>query len=177
MGPSGSGKTTFLSVISGRLPRGTQCTGELFVNGKLENSIANYNKMVGFVPRKSQTQNAKIEKYLNFHAEDDTMLRELTVREVLKFSAELRLPSYTSSLEIDKIVEDVISLLGLSEIRYAQIGSVDKRGISGGQRKRVNIGMELVADPIILFLDEPTSGLDSSRYDKFPNFVDCNGIF
>jgi ABC-type multidrug transport system ATPase subunit len=153
MGPSGSGKTTFLSVISGRLPRGTQCTGELFVNGKLENSIANYNKMVGFVPQ------------------DDTMLRELTVREVLKFSAELRLPSYTSSLEIDKIVEDVISLLGLSEIRYAQIGSVDKRGISGGQRKRVNIGMELVADPIILFLDEPTSGLDSSSSKEVCNVL------
>ena len=111
------------------------------------------------------------------------MLRELTVREVLKFSAELRLPSYTTSMEIDKIVEDVISLLGLSEIRYFEIGNVDKRGennsnktktffihatntiigISGGQRKRVNIGMELVADPILLFLDEPTSGLDSSR--------------
>lgn len=91
------------------------------------------------------------------------MIRELTVREVLKFSAELRLPSYTSSVEIDKIVEDVISLLGLSDIRYSQIGSVNARGISGGQRKRVNIGMELVADPIILFLDEPTSGLDSSR--------------
>ncbi len=56
------------------------------------------------------------------------MLRELTVREVLKFSAELRLPSYTSSMEIDKIVEDVISLLGLSDIRYSEIGSVDKRG-------------------------------------------------
>lgn len=56
------------------------------------------------------------------------MLRELTVREVLKFSAELRLPKYTSPTEIDKIVEDVISLLGLSEIRYSEIGSVDKRG-------------------------------------------------
>lgn len=90
------------------------------------------------------------------------MLREMTVRENLQFSASTRLPSSMSSECKDQLVDDVLSLLDLSHLQYSQIGDENVRGISGGQRKRVNIGIELVADPTLLFLDEPTSGLDSS---------------
>ena len=77
------------------------------------------------------------------------------------FSVALRQPEKTER-ERELVVEDVIQLLELDHVRDVIVGSVDKRGISGGQRKRVNIGLELVADPSILFLDEPTSGLDST---------------
>eukprot|EP01121_Diplochlamys_sp_Union-15-3_P016345 TRINITY_DN5544_c0_g1_i2.p1 TRINITY_DN5544_c0_g1~~TRINITY_DN5544_c0_g1_i2.p1 ORF type:complete len:110 (-),score=17.98 TRINITY_DN5544_c0_g1_i2:30-359(-) len=85
------------------------------------------------------------------------MLTEMKVKEVLMHSALTRLPANMSTEKKEKLVEDVLELLGLSELKYAPIGDVEKRGISGGQRKRVNIGMELVADPIALFLDEPVS--------------------
>jgi ABC-type multidrug transport system ATPase subunit/Ca2+-binding EF-hand superfamily protein len=141
MGPSGAGKSTFLNTLCGRAFYGEKF-GKVFINGK-EDSIENHGEMVGFVPQ------------------DDTVFETLTVYENFFYSAALRLPDATDS-ERDLIIEDVISLLELSHIRDSVVGSVDKRGISGGQRKRVNIGLELVADPSILFLDEPTSGLDST---------------
>jgi ABC-type multidrug transport system ATPase subunit len=79
------------------------------------------------------------------------------VKEILRFSAETRLPSYITGEQKTIVVEEVMDLLGLSEIRFLPVSQ-----ISGGQRKRVNIGMELVADPTIIFFDEPTSGLDAS---------------
>ncbi len=90
------------------------------------------------------------------------MLGELTVQECLEYTAYWRLPARMSALEKRDVVRYVLRLLDLEEIRDELIGDAITRGISGGQRKRVSIGMELVADPTILFLDEPTSGLDSS---------------
>ncbi len=81
----------------------------------------------------------------------------------LSFSALTRLPHSLSAAEQREVIGEVMSLLGLDEISTSLIGDEDVRGISGGQRKRVNIGIELVADPAVLFLDEPTSGLD--RYE------------
>ena len=141
MGPSGAGKTTFLSTLSGKAYYGTT-TGSIFINGE-ERDVTGFKKLMGFVPQ------------------DDIMLREMTVKEILRFSAATRLPASTSRAERHAIVDRVLDILGLREIRHSVIGDEEKRGISGGQRKRVNIGMELVADPTILFLDEPTSGLDS----------------
>lgn len=86
------------------------------------------------------------------------MMRDLTVEENLTVSALSRLPTTWSEERKRRFVDDTISLLGLREIKDKKIGDENKRGISGGQRKRVNIGMELVADPTVLFLDEPTSG-------------------
>ena len=90
------------------------------------------------------------------------MIRTMSVKETLTFSARTRLPRELSNTEIQKIVNSTIKLLGLYEIRHSLIGDEVTRGISGGQRKRVNIGIEVVSDPTVLFLDEPTSGLDSS---------------
>ena len=142
MGPSGAGKTTFLNTLSGKATYGNT-SGKIYINGKLD-SITNYAADIGFVPQ------------------EDTMLRNLSVKENLTHQAQLRLPRSLSSLEAKERVDRAIDMLGLFEIRHSLIGDETTRGISGGQRKRVNIGMELVADPTVLFLDEPTSGLDSS---------------
>ena len=90
------------------------------------------------------------------------MHRELTVREILDTYAFLRLPAAYTAAERDHVVSDVIDCLQLTHVSDSTIGDEAKRGISGGQRKRVNVGMEMVADPSLLFLDEPTSGLDST---------------
>lgn len=87
---------------------------------------------------------------------------DLTVYQNLFYNANLRLPPQYSERMKQDIVNDVILTLGLIKIKDSVVGSPEKRGISGGQKKRVNIGMELVAQPRVLFLDEPTSGLDSS---------------
>ena len=142
MGPSGAGKTTFLNTLSARATYG-RTTGKILING-VESSIESISNLVGFVPQ------------------DDVMHRELTVREILKTYARLRLPKRYVAAEVERIVEDVIDALGIGHIVDSQIGDESKRGISGGQRKRVNVGMEMVADPSLLFLDEPTSGLDST---------------
>ena len=83
---------------------------------------------------------------------------DLTVEENLTYSALLRLPQNTSPGKQAAIVEDTLKLLQIERIRNSIVGSVEKRGISGGQRKRVNIGLEMTAEPTVLFLDEPTSG-------------------
>ncbi|GAB4833627.1 ABC transporter G member 28 [Ancistrocladus abbreviatus] len=142
MGPSGAGKTTFLSALSGKAT-GCQMTGLILINGKHE-SIHSYRKIIGFVPQ------------------DDIVHGNLTVEENLIFSARCRLPAELPKPERVLIVERVIESLGLQAIRDSLVGTVEKRGISGGQRKRVNVGLEMVMEPSLLILDEPTSGLDSS---------------
>lgn len=86
----------------------------------------------------------------------------LTVRENLNFSASLRLSHALSKKERGQRVEGVIRDLGLTEVADSKVGTEFIRGISGGERKRTNIGMELITSPQVLFLDEPTTGLDSS---------------
>ena len=142
MGPSGAGKTTFLNTLSGRATYGS-VTGKVLLNGE-DRDINSIGSIVGFVPQ------------------EDVMHRELTVREVLHFYARLRLPKHFNDEVQERVVEHVVEALGLLHIVDSAIGDEAKRGISGGQRKRVNVGMEMVADPSLLFLDEPTSGLDST---------------
>jgi ABC transport system ATP-binding/permease protein len=91
--------------------------------------------------------------------QDDIVHPELTVFEAVKYSARFRLPPDYSEEEIDRRVEDTLRDLGLEAVMNLQIGKPEKKVLSGGQRKRVNIALELVTDPVILFLDEPTSGL------------------
>jgi ABC-type multidrug transport system ATPase subunit len=91
--------------------------------------------------------------------QDDIVHPELTVWEAVRYSAKFRLPPDYSEEEIDRRVELTLAQLGLENVRHLQIGRPEKKILSGGQRKRVNIAMELVTDPIIMFLDEPTSGL------------------
>jgi ABC-type multidrug transport system ATPase subunit len=140
MGPSGAGKTTFVNLLTEKVRR---TTGTIKINGK-KDSLKRYKKLIGFVPQ------------------EDVMLRELTVQDILLHSAFMRLPtSWTREQKKEKVLE-VIHFLELDNVMNSNIGNEEERGISGGQRKRVNIGMELVADPSVLFLDEPTSGLDST---------------
>ncbi|KAJ8768627.1 hypothetical protein K2173_023531 [Erythroxylum novogranatense] len=142
MGPSGAGKTTFLSALSGK-GSGCTVTGMVLVNGKPD-PIHSYKKIIGFVPQ------------------DDIVHGNLTVEENLWFSARCRLSADLPKQEKILVVERVIESLGLQAVRYSLVGTVEKRGISGGQRKRVNVGLEMVMEPSLLILDEPTSGLDSS---------------
>ncbi|XP_058208738.1 ABC transporter G family member 28-like isoform X3 [Rhododendron vialii] len=142
MGPSGAGKTTFLSALVGKTV-GCKMTGSILINGKNE-SIRSYRKIIGFVPQ------------------DDIVHGNLTVEENLWFSARCRLSANLPKADKVLIVERVIEELGLQAVRDSLVGTVEKRGISGGQRKRVNVGLELVMEPSLLILDEPTSGLDSS---------------
>ena len=95
--------------------------------------------------------------------QEDILLPELTVDETLRFAAELRLPQSDKREEREETVENVMLELGLRECRDVRIGSVEKMGISGGQRRRVSIGLELLTDPSLLLLDEPTSGLVSLK--------------
>ena len=148
MGPSGAGKTTFLNTLAGRATYGNP-TGVLKVNGKVcdltgGGVLDRWGSIVGFVPQ------------------EDIMHRELTVNEILRAYAYLRLPRSYSREQMDRVAADVQSILGLDFVQDSPIGDEATRGISGGQRKRVNVGMEMVSDPSVLFLDEPTSGLDST---------------
>ncbi len=139
MGPSGAGKTTLLLALNGYLP---PTGGVVRINGEDLYSI--YDTLrgsIGYVPQ------------------DDLVHPELTVFEAIRYSAKFRLPPDYSEDEIDARVEQTIKDLGLETVKNLQIGRPEKKILSGGQRKRVNIALELVTDPVILFLDEPTSGL------------------
>ncbi|KAF3825021.1 hypothetical protein GH733_005655 [Mirounga leonina] len=94
--------------------------------------------------------------------QDDVVMGTLTVRENLQFSAALRLPTTMTSHEKNERIDKVIQQLGLDKVADSKVGTQFIRGVSGGERKRTSIGMELITDPAILFLDEPTTGLDSS---------------
>ncbi|CAK7343116.1 unnamed protein product [Dovyalis caffra] len=142
MGPSGAGKTTFLSALAGKAT-GCTMTGSILINGKNE-PIHSYRKIIGFVPQ------------------DDIVHGNLTVEENLRFSARCRLSADMPKADKVLVIERVIEALGLQTVRDSLVGTVEKRGISGGQRKRVNVGLEMVMEPSLLILDEPTSGLDSS---------------
>ncbi|CAL0333766.1 unnamed protein product [Lupinus luteus] len=140
LGPSGSGKTTLLTALGGRL--GGQLQGTITYNDKpFSNSMK---RNTGFV------------------TQDDVLYPHLTVTETLVFTALLRLPN--SFTKEDKIMHAnaVMSQLGLTRCKNSIIGGPLLRGISGGERKRVSIGQEMLINPSLLFLDEPTSGLDST---------------
>jgi ABC-type multidrug transport system ATPase subunit len=140
MGASGAGKTTFVNVLMGKIKNTGGITRVNGVAGK----ISKYKKIIGYVPQ------------------DDIVLPELTVRENILHSAKVRLPSSWTDAEVQHHVDVLISCLQLTHVRDSLVGSPAKPVISGGQRKRVSIGIELAAAPMALFLDEPTSGLDAT---------------
>ncbi len=141
MGPSGAGKTSLLDVLSGKK---RQSDGQILINNiPLHENLSQVRHLIGFVPQ------------------DDVMHRDLTVFEVLFHAAKLKLPSDIPNSELSEKVDQLITQMGLAHIRDHTIGDEKIRGISGGQRKRVNIAIELITSPRLLFLDEPTSGLDA----------------
>jgi len=94
--------------------------------------------------------------------QQDVLLPRLTVRETLRYSAELRLPASTTTEERERAVEEVILQLGLKERADTLVGDSVRRGCSGGEKRRVSIGVQLLSNPSVLFLDEPTTGLDAT---------------
>jgi ABC-type multidrug transport system ATPase subunit/pSer/pThr/pTyr-binding forkhead associated (FHA) protein len=139
MGPSGAGKTTLLLALNGYMP---PTEGLVRINGEdLYTIYDNLRGSIGYVPQ------------------DDVVHRELTVFEAVRYSAKFRLPPDYDDDEIEQRVWQTLADLGLESVGHLQIGSPEQKVISGGQRRRVNIALELVTDPVILYLDEPTSGL------------------
>jgi ABC-type multidrug transport system ATPase subunit/pSer/pThr/pTyr-binding forkhead associated (FHA) protein len=139
LGPSGAGKSTLLMTVLGTL-RPTE--GSVLLNGKpLSQQYESFRTNVGYVPQ------------------DDIVHPELTVREALRYACKLRLPSGTSKKHIEESIDATLKEVGLWEQRNQRIGSAENKLLSGGQRRRVNLAVELVTDPSLLILDEPTSGL------------------
>ncbi|GAB4834887.1 ABC transporter G member 14 [Ancistrocladus abbreviatus] len=141
LGPSGSGKTTLLTALGGRLT-GKHLSGKVLYNG---------------LPF-----SGTIKRRIGFVEQDDILHPHLTVAETLMFTALLRLPSELSYEVKAQQVERVITELGLTQCQNSMIGGPLFRGISGGEKKRVSIGQEMLINPSLLLLDEPTSGLDST---------------
>ncbi|KAI8372254.1 P-loop containing nucleoside triphosphate hydrolase protein [Choanephora cucurbitarum] len=141
MGPSGAGKSSLLDILSRKHKRGI-ISGNIWINNT-QPTKREFKKITGFVDQ------------------DDSLMGTLTVRETLTYAALMRLPRKMPLKAKQKRVEDVMQELGIAKIADSLIGMPGQRGISGGEKRRVSIGKELVTSPSLLFLDEPTSGLDA----------------
>ncbi|KAG4397154.1 hypothetical protein JHK82_027362 [Glycine max] len=141
MGPSGSGKTTLLNLLGGRLSHP--------ISG-------------GSITYNDQPYSKFLKSRIGFVTQDDVLFPHLTVKETLTYAARLRLPKAYTKEQKEKRALDVIYELGLERCQDTMIGGSFVRGVSGGERKRVCIGNEIIINPSLLFLDEPTSGLDST---------------
>ncbi|CAG9325718.1 unnamed protein product [Blepharisma stoltei] len=142
MGSSGAGKTTLLNILAGRLKsnNNAKIVGKITANG-------------------TSIKDIDFGYYSAYVTQEDILLPNLTPRESLLFSSRLRMPG-TYKEHVAR-VESILQELRLIKCADNIVGSITKKGLSGGERKRVCIGMELITDPIVLLLDEPTSGLDS----------------
>jgi ABC-type multidrug transport system ATPase subunit/pSer/pThr/pTyr-binding forkhead associated (FHA) protein len=141
MGPSGAGKTTLMLALNGYLP---PSLGRSVINNRdLYRSDGAFRTAIGYVPQ------------------DDIVFPQLTVAESLRYTAKLRLPPDTGDAEIERRIDAVLDELEIAHTKNTRIGDALDKGISGGERKRVNLAQELLTDPSLLLLDEPTSGLAS----------------
>ncbi|HOX83050.1 MAG TPA: ATP-binding cassette domain-containing protein [Chryseolinea sp.] len=140
MGASGAGKTTLLNVLAGLVK---PTIGTILVNGF-----------------DIHTQKDRIHGVIGYVSQDDLLIEELTVYENLYYNAKLCFANLTEE-QLQKRVMEVLTNLGLDQRKDLKVGNVLEKTISGGQRKRLNIALELIREPAILFLDEPTSGLSS----------------
>ena len=141
MGSSGAGKTSLLNALSGRLRNGT-LSGEVTING---------------FPVDRDT----LKGHMAYVTQTDVLMETQTPREIFAFAAKLRLPADTTDAERELLVVNMIDKMHLNKVADREVGKVGEGGLSGGERKRVNIGQELITNPSLLFVDEPTSGLDS----------------
>lgn len=147
MGPSGSGKTTLLSALAGQMPysKNIHLQGHITTNG---------------VPLQSSKLRA------GFVQQDDLFYPQLTVKETLMMAAELRMSRDTSAGEREAYVNGIISRLGLAKAADTPVGDAKTRGLSGGEKKRLSIAVELISRPMLMTADEPTSGLDAFSAEK-----------
>ncbi|KAL3619120.1 ABC transporter G member 14 [Castilleja foliolosa] len=150
LGPSGGGKTTLLTALGGR-----------HLTGILSGNITYNNRPFS----------SNIKRQTGFVTQDDVLYAHLTVFETLLFTALLRLPQTLTKDEKAHHVDEVVSELGLTRCSNNMIGGPFVRGISGGERKRVSIGQEMLINPSLLLLDEPTSGLDSTGAHRIVNIL------
>ena len=134
MGGSGSGKSSLLNALCGRAHYG-MVSGEVFINGHCNSKIEDHKAVIGFVPQ------------------EDIVYPDLTVRENLLYAGRLMLPAGTTKEEISDLADATMAALGLSRIANSVVGDARRRGVSGGEKKRVNIGLELMKRPKILFLE------------------------
>ncbi|KAK9130093.1 hypothetical protein Sjap_010580 [Stephania japonica] len=141
MGPSGSGKSTLLDALAGRLQSNTMQSGNILIKGRTETLTFGTSAYV---------------------TQDDYLMTTLTVREAVYYSAQLQLPDSMSKSKKMEIAEMTIREMGLQDAMDTRIGGRGNKGISGGQKRRVTICIEILTRPKLLFLDEPTSGLDSA---------------
>jgi ABC transport system ATP-binding/permease protein len=140
IGGSGVGKTTLLKVLNGKQ---VPTSGNIFINGyDLHSETKELKGLIGYVPQ------------------DDMLIEELTVFQNLYFNARLCFGDYDEG-QLKELVDKVLFDLDLYEIKDLQVGDPLNKKVSGGQRKRLNIGLELMREPVVLFVDEPTSGLSS----------------
>ncbi|DBA02983.1 TPA: hypothetical protein N0F65_003171 [Lagenidium giganteum] len=151
MGPSGSGKTTLLDILADRIRTG-RVDGSIELNGKKRN-IKTFRAVTSYV------------------AQEDALLGSFTVAETLVMAAKLSLPSSITNKEIRQRVLACITEMGLESCRNTLVGTIFSKGISGGQKRRLSIAIELLANPSVLLLDEPTSGLDSSSTFNVMKFI------
>ncbi|CAB9516113.1 Putative white-brown complex homolog protein 30 [Seminavis robusta] len=146
MGASGAGKTSLFQTLAGRIPSSgkLRSEGDIFLGGaRFDPTQRDQRKLIAYV------------------SQEDALQESSTPREAIYFSARLRLPKRVSDEECTEIVNAILTELGLDDAADTLIGGGFNKGISGGEKRRVSIGVELVAKPTLIFLDEPTSGLDS----------------
>jgi ABC-type multidrug transport system ATPase subunit len=147
LGPSGAGKTTLLDILAGRLSRGYSVTGTLHLDGAVV-TARDVSRVSGYVPQ------------------DDVLPGTSTVFEYLTFHAELRLPRSMGRQQRRARVHSVLSELGLGKVGSSLIGDAFRRGLSGGEKRRLSLAVELLSRPRLLFVDEATTGLDSTNAAK-----------
>ncbi|XP_062082250.1 ABC transporter G family member 23 [Humulus lupulus] len=147
VGPSGTGKSTLLGILSGRV-----------VNHK---HYTNFDPKTISINDHPISHSSHLKKICGFVAQEDNLLPLLTVKETLMFAAKFSLKRL-GCIERESRVSSLLKELGLWNVAESFVGDEEHRGISGGERKRVSIGVEMIQDPPILLLDEPTSGLDST---------------
>lgn len=141
MGPSGSGKTSLLNILSGRARTGGHLTVKADV--RLNNFVVD-------------PTNLAVRKQIAFVQQDDSLQVAATPRESIMFSAKLRLPRSTTREELEALTNRMLNELGLEKCADTVVGGSLLKGISGGERKRTSVGVELVVKPSMLFLDEPS---------------------
>ncbi|KGM92214.1 uncharacterized protein PADG_11752 [Paracoccidioides brasiliensis Pb18] len=153
MGPSGSGKTTLLNVLAHRdSAPGAEIQGDILVNG--------------------QKLSLETFRYISSYVEqEDVLVGALTVEETLHFAAQLSLPSTITKKERLERISSLLHAFGIQKQAKTLIGTPIRKGISGGQKRRVSVASQLITCPKILFLDEPTSGLDSTASFEVMSFV------
>ncbi|TLD38185.1 putative ABC transporter [Venturia nashicola] len=153
MGPSGCGKTTLLNVLAHRIAqKSADVSQSMYINGS-KTSVKTFQKMSVFVEQ------------------EDALMGALTVHETLDFAAKLSLPSSISKTERLNKIDALLTAFGLTNQSNTLIGTPIRKGISGGQKRRVSVASQLITSPKIVFMDEPTSGLDSAAAYEVISFV------